>query len=1288
VRRRQSQTTTPGGPALNGTITVSWARLPAPASTDVLALYPAGAPAGGPPLAQRRTNGADTGSTPFVVPGNLAAGTYEMRVLHVDGTQVGLSNPINLATCSGVCVTTDGAQVSWTGIASPTSTDFFQLYAVGAPNSSPVPGSPRYVDCQASAGTQGVPSGSCPLYWDGPLAPGSYEVRLFGSNNLDNDLGTSNAFVVGGANQTSPAVPPRADYRFQTSRASSVSGAPDVADVGSGGATTFGTEVVDGTSRAVLTFPQHTGLAVDTSSILSAGTYSLVLLFRLQGIAGFNRLVDFKSGTTDHGLYVDNGKLSFYPVAASTGSPLGANRYVQLVLTRDGTTKQVVGYVDGVQWLSFVDSADDGVISAANSLRFFKDDGAEDPSGAVARIRLFDYVLTPSVAVALDRLPPSGPPPTWTPTPTPTGAPPATPTPTPGAYPAAVLADHPAGYWRLNETSGTTAADSSGSAQNGTYQNGITLGQSGPMAGSGAAHLDGVDDAVSVPSASGGVLNPTAALSVESWVRLDAYTGNYPRLVSKPGVYELVLYVYPGGEGRLEWDVYTPTEVSTTTSYAQRLLLHTWYHVAATYDGATARLYVNGVERANRAVSGSLVQNGNALTLSRADRPLAGSLSEVAVYGTALTAAQVQAHYAAGLVPAPTPTPTAVTNGARAYVANNGGTTASALDLATGGSVGAATVGSGPYGAAVNPAGSRAYVSNYTDSTLSVVDTASNTVLATVAVGSGPRGVAVSPDGSRVYVANFLGGTVSVVDTSSNTVSRTITVGSGPLGLALRPDGTRLYVVDRNANSLSVVDPSAGTVVATVAVPSAPRYVAVLPDGSHAYVTGSDTGQVAVLDTSTNTLTTTIPIGAGAAPWGIAASPDGTKVYTANQGNSSLSVIATASNTVTGRIPIGTLPATLALSADGTRAYVTNNGENSVSLVDLVGGTELAVLPVGSLPQGIGAKPAGPPAPVPTPTATPTGSVSLSAGPANADPGGIVTASWGGIASPSSLDWLGLYVVGAPDSAELTWRYISSTTPSGSIDFALPDGLGAGTYELRLFANNSTQRLGASNPFTVLPLTVTEGNALPGGVITAAWGGLATPTTLDWLGLYTPGSDDAARLTWRYTGSATASGSVDFQLPSSLSPGSYELRLFGNDTYTRLGISNAFTVITFGVSPTAANAGSVVSASWAGIVDPTNTDWLGLYAPGAPDSAYQTWRYTSGLGSGSADFLLPSTLPSGTYELRLFAAGSYRRLGTSNVFTVTRVGEHPTDRLAWRAGAPRSLLGGPLPGEPGDEAGT
>jgi hypothetical protein len=63
-------------------------------------------------------------------------------------------------------------------------------------------------------------------------------------------------------------------------------------------------------------------------------------------------------------------------------------------------------------------------------------------------------------------------------------------------------------------------------------------------------------------------------------------------------------------------------------------------------------------------------------------------------------------------------------------------------------------------------------------------------------------------------------------------------------------------------------------------------------------------------------------------------------------------------------------------------------------------------------------------------------------------------------------------------------------------------------------------------------------------------------------------------------------------------------------------------------------------------------DWIGLYAPGAANNSYISYRYTTGTASGSVPFTIPGTVAAGTYELRLFTNNSYTRIGTSNAFSV------------------------------------
>ena len=75
---------------------------------------------------------------------------------------------------------------------------------------------------------------------------------------------------------------------------------------------------------------------------------------------------------------------------------------------------------------------------------------------------------------------------------------------------------------------------------------------------------------------------------------------------------------------------------------------NTWMHVAATYDGATIRLYINGIEESSLAASFTIAANDLPLSIgaqSNADRFFQGALDQVRVYNRALSADEV-----AGLV--------------------------------------------------------------------------------------------------------------------------------------------------------------------------------------------------------------------------------------------------------------------------------------------------------------------------------------------------------------------------------------------------------------------------------------------------------------------------------------------------------------------------------------------------------------------------------------------------------------------------------------------------------------
>src|SRR5439155_1431726 len=69
------------------------------------------------------------------------------------------------------------------------------------------------------------------------------------------------------------------------------------------------------------------------------------------------------------------------------------------------------------------------------------------------------------------------------------------------------------------------------------------------------------------------------------------------------------------------------------------LPVNTWTHLAATYDGATQRLYVNGVEVAARAQTGAIVSTVNPLRIggnSIWGEFFQGRIDEVRIYNRAL----------------------------------------------------------------------------------------------------------------------------------------------------------------------------------------------------------------------------------------------------------------------------------------------------------------------------------------------------------------------------------------------------------------------------------------------------------------------------------------------------------------------------------------------------------------------------------------------------------------------------------------------------------------------------
>jgi hypothetical protein len=240
--------------------------------------------------------------------------------------------------------------------------------------------------------------------------------------------------------------------------------------------------------------------------------------------------------------------------------------------------------------------------------------------------------------------------------------------PTQADYAAKVLSNNPVAYWRLNDKATAPAGDvannlgSLGSALNGYYVGAASHPLPGALA-SGSDSAVGLDatagTAVSIPYSADA--NPNGAFTAEGWFSPNADTTTAaPTCALSSGQFGAprsgwLIYQVDTG-----WSFRMYNQNGTTASLnivgGPTPVIGTWYHVAAVYDGTNAFVYVNGVQTATGVPTGYVPSAGGALFIGgRADSAYwwNGTADEVAVYGKALPASEIDAHYKNGIAASP-----------------------------------------------------------------------------------------------------------------------------------------------------------------------------------------------------------------------------------------------------------------------------------------------------------------------------------------------------------------------------------------------------------------------------------------------------------------------------------------------------------------------------------------------------------------------------------------------------------------------------------------------------------
>jgi hypothetical protein len=213
------------------------------------------------------------------------------------------------------------------------------------------------------------------------------------------------------------------------------------------------------------------------------------------------------------------------------------------------------------------------------------------------------------------------------------------------------------GWWKLDESSGTTAYDSSGNGNDGVF---VGSPQWASGYAGGAAWFDGVDDSIEVPHNPS--LLPGDEVTVMAWINTPRHTGaggsSWQALITKgnsPRVYSM--YTTPaatGSGGVLHFSIGPEGSFVGTTSTG-RVPLNEWVHVCAMVINGGQLYYINGerYEPADGGGTGTVIPKGNTWPVRIANaeekNSFLGRMDDVRVYNGALSQEKIRQIMVSGL---------------------------------------------------------------------------------------------------------------------------------------------------------------------------------------------------------------------------------------------------------------------------------------------------------------------------------------------------------------------------------------------------------------------------------------------------------------------------------------------------------------------------------------------------------------------------------------------------------------------------------------------------------------
>jgi hypothetical protein len=210
------------------------------------------------------------------------------------------------------------------------------------------------------------------------------------------------------------------------------------------------------------------------------------------------------------------------------------------------------------------------------------------------------------------------------------------------------------GCWKLDETSGTTAHDSSANANNGTVM-GNPKWAAGKLQG--CLDFDGTGDYVDCGNSP--VFTFTDAITVSTWVNIRAVSVAWMAAVAK-GEVAWRLGVNNMAQ-TFHWAITDYALTNYSTNGTIQVPTNEWHHVAGTFDGTDIKLYIDGVLDSTTPGTSGMGTSANNVLIGEnpgaTGRNWNGLLDDIRIYRRALSVDEIRALMVGGAGPGPASSP-------------------------------------------------------------------------------------------------------------------------------------------------------------------------------------------------------------------------------------------------------------------------------------------------------------------------------------------------------------------------------------------------------------------------------------------------------------------------------------------------------------------------------------------------------------------------------------------------------------------------------------------------------